>query len=78
MTLDFILDERSRELVTEEERRFTLLRTGTWLTRTKLYNPLPGPAGTVSSIAPRDTLFPIPQPVIDANLTKTMPQNPGY
>lgn len=78
VNLAFILEERSRELVTEEERRFTLLRTGTWFARTKLYNPLPGPTGTVSSIALRDTLFPIPQAVIDANLTKVMPQNPGY
>ena len=78
VTLDFILEERSRELVAEEERRFTLLRTGTWFTRTKLYNPLPGPTGVTSSIALRDTLFPVPQAVIDANLTRKMPQNPGY
>lgn len=26
----------------------------------------------------RDALFPIPQVIIDANLTKEMPQNPGY
>ena len=73
VTLDFILDERSRELVTEEERRYTLIRTGTWLTRTKLYNPLAAVA-----IAARDSILPIPQSVIDANLTKKMPQNPGY
>jgi hypothetical protein len=29
-------------------------------------------------ITPRDTVLPIPQSVIDANLTKPMPQNPGY
>ncbi len=29
-------------------------------------------------IAARDTLFPIPQSVIDANLTSPMPQNPGW
>ncbi|MBA3672893.1 MAG: RagB/SusD family nutrient uptake outer membrane protein, partial [Gemmatimonadaceae bacterium] len=78
VNLDFILEERSRELVTEEERRFTLLRTGTWFARTKLYNPLPGPTGVTSSIALRDTLFPVPQTVIDANLTKPFRQNPGY
>jgi hypothetical protein len=73
VTLDFILDERSRELVTEEQRRYTLMRTGTWLARTKQFNPL-----AAVNVQPRDSLLPIPQAVIDANLTKPMPQNPGY
>lgn len=73
INLNFILDERSRELVTEEHRRYTLLRTGTWFDRTKLYNRNAGPL-----IALRDTILPIPQSVIDANLTKPMPQNPGF
>lgn len=73
VNLDFILDERSRELLTEEHRRYTLLRTYTWFDRTKKYNINAGPLITL-----RDTLLPIPQTVIDANLTKAMPQNPGY
>ncbi len=73
VTMDFILDERSRELVTEEQRRYTLIRTGTWLTRVKLFNKLAAPV-----VMARDSLLPIPQAVIDANLTKVMPQNPGY
>lgn len=73
VTLDFILDERSRELITEEHRRYTLLRTGKWLERTKKNNALAG-----TKITERDQLLPIPQSVIDANLTKKMPQNPGY
>jgi hypothetical protein len=73
ISLDFILDERSRELITEEHRRYTLLRTHTWFERTKLYNKYTG-----ALIVPRDTLLPIPQTVIDANLTREMPQNPGY
>lgn len=73
VTLDFILDERSRELVTEEHRRYTLLRTGTWFARTQLNNKYAG-----TKITLRDTILPIPQSVIDANLTKLMPQNPGY
>lgn len=73
VTLAFILDERSRELVTEEHRRYTLLRTGTWFDRTKQYNLYAG-----TKIALRDTILPIPQSVIDANLTKPMEQNPGY
>lgn len=73
VTLDFILDERSRELISEEHRRYTLLRTGTWFTRTQVNNKYAG-----TKIALRDTLLPIPQSVIDANLTKVMPQNAGY
>ncbi len=73
ISIDFILDERSRELMLEEQRRYTLLRTGKWLERTKRYNKNGG-----QLIEARDTLLPIPQTVIDANLTKKMEQNPGY
>ena len=73
VNIDFILDERSRELVTEEHRRYTLLRTGKWLERTRLYNARGG-----ELVTERDRLFPIPQVVIDANLTQDMPNNPGY
>ncbi|GEO03732.1 hypothetical protein AAE02nite_13960 [Adhaeribacter aerolatus] len=71
--IDFILDERSRELVLEEHRRYTLLRTGKWLERTKLHNLNGG-----QFITERDKLYPIPKSVIDANLTKKMTQNPGF
>jgi len=73
VTIDFILDERSRELFSEEERRYTLLRTGKWLERTRAHNPF-----AKVSVADRDTLLPIPQAVIDANRTSPMGQNPGY
>jgi|688.fasta_scaffold00409_32 hypothetical protein len=73
VTLNFILDERSRELISEEHRRYTLLRTRTWFTRTQAGNRYAS-----SRIALRDSLLPIPQSVIDANLTKKMPQNAGY
>jgi len=71
--IDFILDERARELMTEEHRRYTLLRTGKWLERTKMHNKNGG-----QLIAERDQLFPIPQVVVDANLRQDMRQNPGY
>jgi hypothetical protein len=73
VNIDFILDERSRELINEEHRRYTLLRTHKWLERTRLHNFNGG-----QNIAERDTLFPIPQIVIDANLTSPMNQNPGW
>lgn len=73
VSMEFILDERARELHAEEHRRYTLLRTGTYLERTRRFNEQSGP-----HIADRDTLFPIPQSVIDANLDKPFPQNPGF
>lgn len=73
LSLDFLLDERSRELITEEHRRYTLLRTGKWLERTSKFNAIVG-----TKITARDQLLPIPQSVIDANLTRKMTQNPGY
>lgn len=73
INIDFILDERSRELVLEEERRWTLLRTNKWLERTQNYNHNGG-----QFVTERDALFPIPQSVIDANMTESMQQNPGY
>lgn len=71
--IDYILDERSRELFAEEHRRYTLLRLGKWLERTKTYNHQSGPF-----ITERDKLYPIPQEVIDANLDGEFRQNPGY
>lgn len=73
ITIDFILDERARELFSEEDRRYVLLRTGRWLARVQADNKIAGPL-----VIPRDTLLPIPQPVIDANRTSPMKQNPGY
>ncbi len=73
VTLDFILDERSRELFYEEHRRWTLLRTGKFLERVRAYNKNGG-----DLVTERDLLFPIPQSVVDANLNSPMPNNPGY
>ncbi|REL32947.1 RagB/SusD family nutrient uptake outer membrane protein [Rhodohalobacter sp. SW132] len=71
--IDFILDERSRELFLEEHRRWTLLRTGKLVERTRAYNNNGG-----QFITERDELFPIPQSVIDTNLGEDFPQNPGF
>lgn len=72
VTLNYILDERSRELLTEEHRRYTLARTGTLITRTKLYNPIS------AGIQNFHALWPIPQTIIDANTGKPLEQNEGY
>ncbi|AGA77938.1 RagB/SusD family nutrient uptake outer membrane protein [Echinicola vietnamensis] len=71
--LDFILDERARELIIEENRRLTLNRMGKLVERTKMYNPQSGP-----SIQEHHELFPIPQTTIDANIDAPLKQNPGY
>lgn len=73
VSLDFILDERSRELYSEEHRRYTLVRMDKWMDRTIQYNLVGG-----KTVTPKDQLLPIPQTVIDANLTLPMAQNPGY
>ncbi len=73
VTIDFLLDERSRELLCEEQRRYSLVRNKKLIERTRLYNLQAGP-----NIQERDALFPIPQSVIDANLTSSMRQNGGY
>ncbi|BDD10409.1 hypothetical protein FUAX_28410 [Fulvitalea axinellae] len=73
MTIDYILDERARELYSEEHRRYTLLRNDKWLERTKAHNVVAGP-----KVTDRDKLYPIPQNFIDANVESTISNNPGY
>lgn len=70
--IDFILDERSRELYSEEHRKYTLVRLGKWYERFQLYNKVGASKGDE-----RHTLLPIPQTAIDANGIP-MEQNPGY
>jgi len=74
INMDYILDERSRELVTEENRRETLIRTGKLLERANnsKYNKY------AVNMKAYQVLLPIPQKVINANTGKPMPQNPGY
>ena len=71
--IDYILDERVRELLGEEHRRVTLCRTGKLVERTKLHNPVSG-----LTIQEHHALFPIPQNEIDANKEAELVQNPGY
>jgi len=71
--IDYILDERARELLGEEHRRVTLARTNKLVERTKLHNPVSG-----LTIQDHHRLFPIPQAEIDANKEAELVQNPGY
>ncbi|MEZ0607743.1 RagB/SusD family nutrient uptake outer membrane protein [Fibrella sp. WM1] len=73
VTLDYILDERARELIFEEDRRVTLSRMGKLVERVRKYNPLNAP-----NIQDFHALFPIPFSEIEANKDAKLEQNPGY
>lgn len=75
VNIDYILDERARELTVEEPRRRTLVRMGNLVERVKRYNLR---ADTRSTIQDKHLLFPIPQSAIDANFSAKLEQNPGY
>jgi hypothetical protein len=76
INLDFLLDERARELLAEENRRMTLMRTGTLVTRTQRYNTqIINPVVGISS---KNLLLPIPKSEIDLNKDAVLEQNPGY
>ncbi|MFV0536857.1 MAG: RagB/SusD family nutrient uptake outer membrane protein [Dysgonomonas sp.] len=72
-TMDFLLDERIRELVGEDSRRFTLTRTNKMVDRVKMYN-----TSIKDKIQEYHMLWPIPQSIIDSNRDAEFPQNPGY
>ncbi|MBD2754140.1 RagB/SusD family nutrient uptake outer membrane protein [Spirosoma validum] len=74
VTLDFILDERARELAGEQVRWFDLKRTNKLVERVKKYNPDAAP-----NIQPFHAVRPIPQSEIDAVTNKgEFKQNDGY
>jgi starch-binding outer membrane protein, SusD/RagB family len=74
INLDFILDERARELAGEQLRWFDLKRTGKLIERVKAYNP-----DNAVNIQSHHILRPIPQQQIDAVTNKAeFTQNEGY
>jgi len=77
MTLDFVLDERARELIGEENRRMTLMRTGTLVDRSLRLNANDAVHPTVGLTA-KNLLLPIPLNEIQLNKDATLEQNPGY
>lgn len=74
MNIDFLLDERTRELLGEEQRYLTLARMGLVHERTRKY----GRKLSAETVQEYNNLLPIPQSAIDANLEAELTQNPGY
>lgn len=72
LNIDFILDERARELLGENMRWFDLVRTGKLIERVKKYN-----RHAAVNIKDFHVLRPIPQNQIDRT-SNGFPQNPGY
>jgi hypothetical protein len=74
VTLDYILDERARELAGEQTRWLDLVRTNKLIERVKLHNLDAG-----VNIKEKHILRPIPQSQIDRIITgDKYPQNDGY
>ncbi len=73
LDIDFLLDERLRELYSEEFRMVTLTRMGKLYDRNKKYNEKSG-----ISIEQYHNLWPIPFTEINRNVFAELTQNPGY
>ena len=71
--IDYLLDERARELHWEEFRLLTLTRLGKFVERVRKYNPAPG-----ASVRDYHNLWPIPYGEIEKNTEAVLEQNPDY
>lgn len=88
ITIDYVLDERMRELFGECMRRFDLIRTQTWEERASTYTQCGAtewdhtPVVTTRKIGKHNWLAPIPQGQIDGLVMTPEEvkayQNPGY
>lgn len=75
LTLQFVLDERGRELYWEGHRRTDLVRYNLLTTSTYLW-PWKGGVASGTAVDSKYNLFPIPESVIASNPNLT--QNPGF
>ena len=82
--IDYLLDERLRELFIEEPRMVTLCRMGKLVERTRRYNSTyPGFEGIIkessgTSMQDYHNLWTIPFSEIERNIDAVLEQNPGY
>jgi len=75
LTLDFVLDERSRELYWEGQRRTDLIRYDYFTTDSYLW-PFKGNEASGVSVPSYRKLFPIPSNTLSTN--PNLIQNDGY
>lgn len=73
MTMEFLIEERARELAGEQTRWLDLKRWGLLVDRVRKYNPQA--AGNIKEI---HNFRPIPQTQIDRSNAGVFAQNPGY
>ena len=73
MTMEFLIEERARELAGEQTRWLDLKRWGLLIDRVKKYNPQ-----AAGNIADKHYVRPIPQTQIDRSNAGVFAQNPGY
>lgn len=77
--IDYILDERARELCFEEFRIYTLMRLGKLVERVRKYNPMANfKYNTEETIFDYHNVWPIPHSEIETNSEALLTQNPGY
>jgi hypothetical protein len=75
ITLQFVLDERARELYWEGFRRTDLIRYGLFTSSTYVW-PFKGGVAAGTSVPDFRNLYPIPQQ--DRSVNPNLKQNPGY
>lgn len=81
ININFILDERVRELIAEENRRMTLMRTNTLKERIALNGdktPQAPDNKVITGFQDFNVLLPIPLTEIQLNNGASLEQNPGY
>lgn len=74
LNMEFLMEERERELLGEQHRWLDLKRWGVLIERVRKYNP------EAQAIQPHHVLRPIPQIQVDRveGTAANFPQNPGY